>query len=282
MNKFTRIFTGAMVLSVVASFAQAQSVAYVGGPDSLWDNEGQDSVDTAMTTTFGAEGVGWDNLFYAGGATPFTSGQYGFIYLEGGDSNAIDLDTYLTANRSAIESFVSNGGCLLLNSAPNEGGDIDFGFGGITMIDGDNARDVSAANGAHAVFNGPNTPVGTSFSGSSFAHGHVSGGGISAIITDDSPPAPATNIVLGEKSFGSGRVVVGAMTTNNFHDPQPEAANLKANILSYAASQPCASTFVPTPSVPVPIFTSVGLIALILGMLGISGARLRRGRQNRA
>ena len=43
--------------------------------------------------------------------------------------NANALNTFLTANLSAMQSWVSNGGSLFINAAPNEGGNINFGFG---------------------------------------------------------------------------------------------------------------------------------------------------------
>jgi hypothetical protein len=39
--------------------------------------------------------------------------------------------------------------------------------------------------------------------------------------------------VLGEKNYGAGHVLFGGMTTDNFHSPQPEASNLRANIIAY-------------------------------------------------
>ena len=84
---------------------------------------------------------------------------------------------------------------------------------------------------AHPVFNGPFTPITTSFTGGSFSHASVHGGGISPILLDDTGDAS-----LAELRWGLGAAPFGGMTTDNFHQPQPEAANLRANILAYAAS----------------------------------------------
>ena len=109
-----------------ATLAFAQTAAYVRGEPAPW---GETTNEAAMTAIFGPVGVGWDDLRMADGPGPF-QGPYSFIFLEGGDDTAIELSNYLATYRTEIEGFVRQGGNLLLNSAPNEGGDIDFGFGG--------------------------------------------------------------------------------------------------------------------------------------------------------
>jgi len=186
-----------------------------------------------MTKVFGPSGTGWSDLRMSGGAGPFLPGSgYTFIFLEGSDSTAIELANYLNANRSAIENFVSNGGALLLNSAPNQGGNINFGFGGITLNHPTFNNNVVAANPSHPVFLGPYGATGSSFSGNYFSHAYVSGGGVSPIILDD---PGRTRTILGEKAWGSGYLLVGGMTTNNWHAPQPGATTLRANIIAYTA-----------------------------------------------
>ena len=218
----------------IGSLALAQSNAYIRGDTAPW---GATSNEAAMTQAFGAGN--WADLRMASGAGPFAAGSgYQFIYLEGSDNTANELNTYLTANRPAVEAYVAGGGCLLINSAPNEGGDIDLGFGVTLTFAPSFSTSVAAANAAHPVFNGPFTPVGTSFSGNYFGHAIV-GPGLSPVIVGAPGDPQAGNMVLGETTHGSGHVMFGGMTTANHHSPQPQANNLRANILSYAAAQNC-------------------------------------------
>lgn len=129
-----------------------------------------------------------------------------------------------------IEDWVSAGGHLLLNAAPNEGDGMSFGFDGTSLVYTYFTATADAADPAHPIFNGPFLPVGTSWTGTSFGHAIITGTGLTPLIVDDAAP---DNMVLAEKAWGSGRVMFGGMTTNNFHSPITEAANLRANLLYY-------------------------------------------------
>ena len=139
------------------------------------------------------------------------------------------METFLTANIATIESWVTSGGKLLLNAAPNEGDGMSFGFGGTSLIYDGGAGLVTAADASHPIFNGPLLPVGTDFSGSNFSHARISGTDITSVIIETG----STDITLGEKAWGDGMVMFGGMTTNNWHTPALEAANLRANIFAY-------------------------------------------------
>lgn len=235
----------AWVLSAVLLFLVAGSrtavlaapqAAYITGAVDLWFGEGagEAAIGSSMTNAFGPQGTGWNKFRMANGVGSFLPGAgYSFIYLDGSQANAIELATYLDTNRAAIEAFVSNGGSLLLNCGPNVGGNINFGFGGVTLIANSFHGSVTAADPNLPEFNGPLTPVGTSFSGNWFSHAIVSGPGLTPIIYGTG----TTNIVLGGKSWGTGLVLVGGMTTPNFHSPQPNASNLLTNILFAAANK---------------------------------------------
>ena len=84
----------------------------------------------------------------------------------------------------------------------------------------------------HPIFDGPFTPVGASWSGSSFGHAVVEGDADPVIIDafDDS------RVVLAEKHWGAGIAMFGGMTPTYFHSPATEATNLRNNILSYLGS----------------------------------------------
>ncbi len=228
--------------------SQSQATAYIRGDNAPW---GQSTNEAAMDAAFGAGN--WDDLRMADGVTPFLPASgHSFIYLEGSDYSAIELNDYLNTYRTEIEAFVNNGGSLLLNSAPNEGGDINFGFGGVTLTYPGFTEIVTAADPANPIFSG----IATDYTGNSFGHAIV-GPGLTPLIVDSNT---ATLVVLGEKTFGDGCVLLGGMTTDNFHEPQPDASTLRANILSYTASGSCGAST--TPAAPVPALSAWQLLML--------------------
>jgi hypothetical protein len=265
-----RWILGGLLAFGMAASAFAQTAAYVRGADAPW---GETTNEAAMDQVFGSGN--WSDLRMAGGVGPVAPGSgFSFVFLEGGDNSALELATYLDTHRAAIEAFVQNGGRLLLNSAPNEGGDIDFGFGGVTLTYPGFSDSVVAADPAHPIFVGPFTPVVTAYTGSHFGHAIV-GPGISPIIIGAPGDGAEGETVLGELPFGSGAVLFGGMTTDNFHDPETEAANLRANIISYAA---LGATANPTPDpTPIPVMGGLGMLLLGagLGLLGLLGFRRR-------
>lgn len=263
-------FAMVLMLSFSLMPSAAHAIAYIRGANAPW---GETTNETAMDTIFGAGG--WDDLRMADGPAPFLPGSgHTFIFLEGGDSTADELNTYLTTYRAQIEAFVNAGGHLLLNSAPNQGGNIDFGFGGVTLTytGSSDSDDVVAANPTHPVFIGPQTPVVTAYTGTSFGHATLAGGGLSPIIIGAPGDDQDGLTVLGEKTFGAGLVLLGGMTTDNFHDPDPEAANLRANIISYAAE---GGTALAPASVPTLSPWTLALLAATIGLLGLIGLRRR-------
>lgn len=186
---------------------------------------------TAMDQVFTPGG--WSTAYYEtlDPASVFSAATT-FVFLEGSDQHANELETFLTANMSTIEDWVAAGGRLFLNAAPNEGDGMSFGFGGVNLQYAYYTSNATAVDPAHPIFNGPYTPIVTDYTGSSFGHALVTGGGITGLIEDAFAPG---NYVCAEMAWGSGLVVFGGMTTNNFHTPLLEAANLRANILSYAS-----------------------------------------------
>jgi MYXO-CTERM domain-containing protein len=204
----------------------------VGQPWGVSTNE------AAMDAVFG--GGSWDDLrFETVDPDTLFSGFYHFIYLEGSDSNAQELDAFLMANQDALETWVGSGGTLFLNAAPNEGGNMNWGFGGVTLTYPNPAGSGSAADGTHPIWNGPFLPCATAFTGNSYAHASINGVGLNPLILSDDGGDPN----LAEMPFGGGTVIFGGLTTDNFWSPQPDAANLRANIIAYleagAQSGPC-------------------------------------------
>jgi hypothetical protein len=156
-----------------------------------------------------------------------------FIFMDGSDSHASELNDFLTANRPVIEAWVEQGGKLFLNAAPNEGGDIDFGFGGSTLEYDSPASNVTVLDVNHPAYVGPNTPTATTMTGSSYSHAHITGVGFTSVLVNSTD---ASKVILCEKKWGAGRIMMGGMTTTNFHSPATESLNWRANIFVYLAT----------------------------------------------
>ena len=176
---------------------------------TVGDPWGNTTNNTAMDDAFGAGE--WELGFFESiDVEAVFSVNTSFVFLEGSDDNATELNSFLSSNLPAIEAWVNSGGVVLINAAPNEGGDINFGFGGTTLNYDLYPGSVSAVDAAHPAFEGPLTPTATSMTGSSYAHGRITGTDYENILT------AGGDVVLAEKSWGGGHVIVGAMTTVNY------------------------------------------------------------------
>jgi len=205
----------------------------VGPPWSVSTNE------AIMNTVFGA-GYWQDLRYETVDPAVLFSDDTNLIFMEGSDRNADELEAFLTANQAQLESWVEHGGCLLINAAPNEGDGMSYGFGGVTLTYPGFSSTAVAVDPGHPIFNGPFTPVGTSFSGSAFSHASVSGGGVTDVLLGTGSAVP-----LAELSWGLGHAAFGGMTTTNFHSPQPQATNLRANLIYYLTTYGCQVNFPP-------------------------------------
>ncbi len=128
IGKFKRgiiLVAAGLISSIIIQSASATPVymrSTVGAP---W---GQNTNETAMDTVFG--NGNWDDLRYETvNVASLFSASNEFIFMEGGDNNADELETFLTTNLVAMQDWVSAGGRLFINAAPNEGDGMDFGFG---------------------------------------------------------------------------------------------------------------------------------------------------------
>ena len=228
---FVALFGAPTIAIAVPAYVRSE---FAGQP---W---GETTNEQALDLAFG--GGAWDDLRYETvDPDVLFAGGYHFIYLEGGDTNADELGAFLAVNQAAVENWVGSGGTLLLNAAPNEGGAQNWGFGGVTMNYPEGSAETgSASEPMHPIWNGPFLPCATNFTGSSYAHTTVTvPGGAPLIFNVDNP----AGINLAELPFGSGTVIFGGLTTSNFWQPQPDALNLRANIITYlsggAMQGPC-------------------------------------------
>lgn len=190
----------------------------------------------AMTAVFGAANFTTLTFSTAVPATVFAPTTQ-FVFLEGSDANALALNTFYTANQTLIENWVNGGGRLFLNSAPNQGGNMNWGFGGVTLNYNSAQSNVTATVPAHPIFIGPFTPVTTNYSGNSYSHAHITGGATTSLINGGGVE------VLTEKTWGSGLVMFGGITSPNFHTPAIEAQNLWQNIISYCSGASVAPSY---------------------------------------
>jgi len=152
------------------------------------------------------------------------------VFLEGSDGNANELNTFLSSNMAAIEAYVNAGGAILINAAPNEGGNINFGFGGTTLNYPLFCASVNGVSPAHPIFNGPFLPAGTAYTGTDFGHATVSGSGLTDLITG------CSGAQLTYKNWGAGIAAFGGMTMPQYHSPAPNAQNLRQNILDWLSN----------------------------------------------
>jgi hypothetical protein len=236
--------------SLVANATPTYLRSTVGAP---W---GQNTNETAMNMVFG-NGNWADSRYETVNTASLFSAATSFIFMEGSDNNANELNAFLSGNAAAISSWVNGGGRLFVNAAPNEGGNINLGFG-VTLVYPDYSSSAIAA-GASPIFSGPFTPVTTSYTGNYFSHAHVTGAGLQSILLDDTG-----DIVLGEMGIGAGLGLFGGMTTTNWQSPSPDALDLRANIISYAAN---FQGTVPEPA---------SLALLGIGLAGLGAMRRRK------
>jgi hypothetical protein len=179
-----------------------------------------------MNLAFGPGGWTLQSFESAPVATVFSPAT-SFVFLDGSDNHATELNTFLTANLPAIEAWVASGGSLFINSAPNEGGSFNLGFGGTTLVYPYYASSVTVTALTHPAYLGPHMPTSSFMSGSSYSHARITGTGYTTVLNDGG------NLILCEKAWGEGQVMMGGMTTVNYHSPSPHASNWRANLFEY-------------------------------------------------
>jgi hypothetical protein len=228
-NVFGTLLSSSALLTVTTNLS-ASTVVYLrsaaGEPWGRTDNV------AILNQIYGA---GWQSLYFetANPAAAFSRTNK-FIFMEGSADGEPAMETFLLNNLSALSNWVGGGGSLFLDCAPYSINSftVNAGFG-VTLSVGDYAAAAGAVNPAHPIFNGPYSPVGSSFNGGYLGHAIVSGPGLSGILTN----ASDGKFVLAERIYGAGHLMFGGATLPAFQTPQPQVSNLWANVLYDAGLQ---------------------------------------------
>lgn len=230
----------AAFLIFISFTIRAQNVFYIysnvtGGAEPwIWAPPPFNS--EVMDSVFGLEGVGWTRAYFET-IDPLTifNDTTCTVYLEGGDSHDLPLSIFLTANQTLIESWVFNGGHLLICSAPNYFGPINCGFGGVQIIRPHYTTNAETVDIMHPIFQGPYSAGDNLWEGNYFAHADLTGGTLTPLIID----IIDGSIVMAESAWGSGKLLFATITVPGWHGPTSDGFNLKANMLTYLACDIC-------------------------------------------
>jgi len=256
MSKFNLLAGAACALAIgfagVAGSANAATFAYMTGSGEPW---GSNSNVDAMDLAFGAGN--WDHF---NGFDAAILGQgYDFIYLDGGNGESTDFNSFFGSNVAGVEAYVTGGGRLMANAARWDfiPGSLGLGFG--TNLLGDDSYVFASSDGtvtAAAVSAGLDSGgAGTNFGGNYFAHDIVTGVDVCYV-------SGSFGCVFGAVTEG---LFVGSQTNSSFHSGG-NPLRLRANELQFAATG--TVTAIPEP----------GTWALMIGGFGMAGAMIRRRR----
>jgi hypothetical protein len=234
-----------IIIVVFANPIQAQDAAYLTTSGEPW---GQTSNISAFNTTYGAEGTGWKKFIYSSATVNevFTSNRK-MVLIEGGESNTSIMINFLNSDWPSIESWISNGGLLIVNAATNQSlGKFEIGSSGIfserilttTMQANVDASAYPEPPHVHPLFTIPDYPAfyAGDYSGSYIAHNIITGNYSRSIFTS------SNGNTLVEKTIGSGSLLVGGLTlpffiTHASWQPQPQMSNLLYSTLEWAHTE---------------------------------------------
>ena len=212
-----------------------------------WDDEFNGK---AMAAVFG---TGWEMQQFSQVQADEASGglfasHVRFIWIEGSDSSTEAAQEFIAAHEAQLKAFVARGGGLFINSATNQSVAVAFDGRTIEKVDSEDFTDAAiAVDPSHPIFNGPATPNATVFTGDSFAHGRVTGSGLTSLIVGTENEGPVKDaLVLATYTSGTGRVALGSMTVVEFQEPEEAAKSLRINLIHYLTPPP------PPPAPPAP------------------------------
>ena len=239
----------------VAAPAMATPIVYMTGSGNPWNvaSTNAGSNETAMNLAFGAGHWAKSQGFTMAAFAADTE----FLFLDGSDGQANQFSSFLAANLTALTTYVSNGGTLILNAAPNQGGSFSMGFGATLNYNGGSGS-VTATTAGKATGIFANLP--TTYTGNNFSHASVTGGlGYISLLNDGSGRS-----AFGVQKVGNGTVGFGGMTLPYFHSAG--GGQLLANMLTYVNAQEKVGD-VPEPG---------SMVLIGLGLAGAAFARRRK------
>lgn len=211
---------------------------------------GQDQDAQNFSAVFGPSGFAFYSSFAAADPTDIFSAANHFVMVEGGAGSDASFQVWLTANQTAILSWVAAGNVLLLQSAGWDAGTYGIGPDQLVQdwyVNASNCGTLTAA-GSQLV-----TGVPTTQCGDYLAHDYVGGSGFIPLMTGSNTGAT----ILAEASYGAGDILYSGLTDSEWHSDGPGLMNAiiagGANLLQI--SEPA------------------GLVLLLAGVIGVVAAR---------
>ena len=244
------LIIASLSFSVIKSSAQG-TTAYVH--DQTGNAWGQTAYTTDMDAAFGAGN--WQNVTFQGAnINTLFSNTNCLVMIDGSADKDIGMSNFMAANQVTIQNWVNNGGHLWANSA-GWFNDVPCGFGGVVLFlgpggcgncaNGSPTASITAGQNAHPIFNGPNVPVGTNWTGNYFSHDCVNGPSGTQLVTG----AGGNTKVFTELSYGGGKCMFTGTTIwfVGANQPQPQSSNLRKNVYNYMVpcQPPCANKLAP-------------------------------------
>ena len=197
---------------------------------------------TCMNTVFG-DGNWTQEYFETVDPEILFSDSSCFIFLDGSYNHIVAMEIFLNDNRQLMENWVAAGGKLYLNSSGSESeGEhfyVDYGFDGTKIAMSYQVTDIKKKTGiTHPVYEGPYTPVGTTFSGFYASNAVIYGNNYDTLAHENIDGvlfgAPHNDMpCMIEKQWGIGKVIMSAWAPSQLIDPADKNMNLRQNILVY-------------------------------------------------
>jgi hypothetical protein len=224
-----------LAFSILPAFGQTGQAVYMRS--SISQPWGQSTNEDAMDNVFGSGK--WTTLYYETvDPVALLSSATSFIFMEGGDSSYDPFATFINTYGVQLTTWISNGGRLLIMSAPNNPlvSTLLYLPGNIALQSdafyASAATSASAVDISNPIFFRPYGATGYYFTGDFFSHGYFTGPQLQPIMLNN-----LSEIVLGQYQYGTGLMVYGAMTTDNFQQGELPTAphSLLENIIYYTA-----------------------------------------------